>query len=288
MLLRQSLTAVAVALSPLMLSLSAFAETAPLDVPDVHQGEVETGSETMGSFDASDEGPAASSDVVFSTCTTDADCQNSDICVDGYCRYQAECTSDAQCAAEDECVYGQCFAKGLYCNDQSDCGNFANCEPGPGSLGKCTVDPDTVPTDAACESVCTNAASCASLSEVDCRLACNYAAANGQSAQVEALAACLVGKHCDQITADCDIGEGSVLLPGVFTPNPDVPSVDGDAEASSDASNDASSNALELATDADKGGCVGGSGNSLPMSLVLTLLALFAVTRSRQRAVKNP
>jgi hypothetical protein len=85
-----------------------------------------------------------------SECSSDAQCPNGGVCVNGRCILAAACTGDADCAPDEQCLDGRCVARptNTPCSSNAECGALI-CEGGrcvPCASGQCgdsrTCGPD--------------------------------------------------------------------------------------------------------------------------------------------------
>lgn len=118
-------------------------ETASLGAGDLEVGQV-------GSCIPADGNNNGVPDPVEPTagCTTDAQCANGGLCVNGKCIFAPACASDADCAATETCTAGRCVVKptGTTCTDNAACsglvcsgGQCVPCTPGGSECGAGSV-----------------------------------------------------------------------------------------------------------------------------------------------------
>lgn len=96
-------------------------ETASLGVGDLEVGQI-------GSCVPKDANNNGVPDPIENNagCTSDAQCPNGGVCVNGDCVFAKPCSGDADCAATESCIDSRCVAKptGTTCTDNTPCGDL--------------------------------------------------------------------------------------------------------------------------------------------------------------------
>ncbi|NUN14102.1 MAG: hypothetical protein HUU55_10760 [Myxococcales bacterium] len=270
----------------------------------------------------------------FVECTTTNDCGSFEQCQDGMCvpareipdKPEGSCTQDSDCTDGQICVSNTCEDKGDYCKTDSDCGQFETCEftvpdapggDGTNEWGDCSLDPEQIPVDPTCSSVCQTLSNCPNIIEDDptensgsssgsatdgaqkadeatekaefvagCTLSCSYFIASNQAvAEFQATALC-VQQHassCEAIETNCmdEIEAADARIDSL-----DDKSAGGNGGGGTTGEDNNGNQAGTTGTgtgDDERGGCVaaGATGRLIPWLLLVVFGVLWRRTTSR-------